>query len=111
MMALELEFMRTSQAAMVSIVGLAAVLGGVLASPRLRTVAGGLPVAHRSHRRPLQIGFAVSVLIVLLVAVAHRLNISEGAILVGPDLAVVWQAMMAIGLLWLPVLVCEATAI
>jgi hypothetical protein len=47
-------------------------------------------------------------LVVLTVAIAHRLNISHGAILVGPDLAVVWQAVLAMALLWSPVLVYEA---
>ncbi len=59
-------------------------------------------------RQPLQICFAVSLLIVLGVAVAHRLNLGRGAILVGPDLAVVWQAAIAIMVLWLPILVYDA---
>jgi hypothetical protein len=59
-------------------------------------------------RQPLQICFAISVLIILAVAVAHRLNLGQGAILVGPDLAVVWQAAFAMVVLWLPILVYDA---
>jgi hypothetical protein len=164
-MALELEFMRTGEAAVVSLFGVAAVLGGVLAWARRpeqadRRLALGVavvltvligciyvlavavgwwagayfesPIVVQASilvvvtlpgcvlwlagyqwltdhtRQPLQICFAVSLLIVLTVAVAHRLNLGQGAILVGPDLAVVWEAAMAIALLWLPILVYEA---
>jgi hypothetical protein len=59
-------------------------------------------------QQPLQICFAVTLLIVLAVAIAHRLNLGQGAILVGPDLAVVWQAAIAMVVLWLPILAYEA---
>jgi hypothetical protein len=59
-------------------------------------------------RQPLQIWFAISLLIVLMVAIAHRLNVGRGTILVGPDLAIIWQAVIGVALLWLPILLYEA---
>jgi hypothetical protein len=159
-----LEFLHTGQAGVVSILGLLAVVGGVLAWARRpeqadRRLALGVAVVLTlligfvylvavgvgwwagayfetpvlvqacvlvvvalpgcvlwlagyqwltDHtRQPLQICFAASLLIVLAVAVAHRLNLGRGAILVGPDLAVVWQAAIGIFLLWLPILAYE----
>jgi hypothetical protein len=64
-------------------------------------------LADHNHQ-PLQICFAISLLVVLAVAAAHRLNLGRGAILVGPDLAVVWQAAIGMLLLWLPILLYEA---
>src|SRR5438270_1729935 len=55
----------------------------------------------------LQIYVAVSVLIVLGVAVAHRLNLGRGKILVGPDWTVLYEAVIGELLAWIPVLVLE----
>jgi hypothetical protein len=59
-------------------------------------------------RQALQIYVAVSVLLVLTVALAHRLNLGRGAILVGPDLTVVLDAVIGLVLLWIPVIIYEA---
>jgi hypothetical protein len=59
-------------------------------------------------RQPIQIYVVVSLLLVLAVAIAHRLNLGRGQILVGPDLTVVIDAVVAQILLWIPVLVYEA---
>src|SRR6266852_4588188 len=58
-------------------------------------------------RQPVQIYIALSLLLVLAVAVAHRLNIGQGQILVGPGYAVVVEAVFAMLILWIPVLVYE----
>ncbi len=60
------------------------------------------------HHQALQICFAFSLLTILAVAIAHRLNLGRGAILVGPDLAIVWQAALGMLLLWLPIAMYEA---
>jgi hypothetical protein len=57
--------------------------------------------------QPVQIYFAISVLLVLGVAIAHRFNLGQGTILVGPGSAVVVQAAVAQIILWIPVLVYE----
>jgi hypothetical protein len=58
-------------------------------------------------RQPVAIYVAVSLLIVLAVAIAHRLNIGQGQILVGPGYAVVVEAVFGMLVLWVPVLVYE----
>jgi hypothetical protein len=59
-------------------------------------------------RQPVQIYIAVSLLLLLAVALANRLNIGQGAILVGPGATIVVEAAIGQGILWLPVLVYEA---
>ncbi|HEX8968683.1 MAG TPA: hypothetical protein VF937_12435 [Chloroflexota bacterium] len=58
-------------------------------------------------RQPVQTYLAVSVVLVLAVAIAHRLNIGQGQILVGPGYAVVVEAVFGMLILWVPVLVYE----
>ncbi|MGI9146836.1 MAG: hypothetical protein ACR2IK_09855 [Chloroflexota bacterium] len=69
-------------------------------------LAGFRVLADRT-RRPVPIYVAVSLLLVLVVAVAHRLNIGQGQILVGPGYAVVVEAVLAMLILWIPVLIYE----
>ena len=69
-------------------------------------LAGYRWLADRT-RQPVQIYVALSLLLVLAVAVAHRLNIGQGQILVGPGYAVVVEAVFAMLILWIPVLVYE----
>jgi hypothetical protein len=69
-------------------------------------LAGYRWLTERS-RQALQVYLAVSLLLVLAVAVAHRLNLGQGKILVGPEWAVLFEAL-ALGLVaWVPVLVYE----
>jgi hypothetical protein len=55
----------------------------------------------------LQIYVAVSLLIALAVALAHRLNLGQGKILVGPDWTVLYEAVIGELLAWVPVLIFE----
>lgn len=58
-------------------------------------------------RQPVQIYVAISLVLLVAVAVAHRLNLGQGAILVGPGSTVVLEAAIGQVILWLPVLVYE----
>lgn len=58
--------------------------------------------------QPVQIYVALSLIVVLGVAVAHRMNLGRGHILVGPDLTVVLIAIIGAMVFWLPVLLYDA---
>jgi hypothetical protein len=89
----------------------AVVQGAILLSTSLLgwTVwLGGYRWLSEHSRQPLQIYVAISLLLVLAVAIAHSLNLGRGAILVGPGLTVVLDAAIGQVLLWIPVIIYEA---
>ena len=70
-------------------------------------LAGYEWLADRSHQ-PVQIYIAISLLLIWAVALAHRLNLGKGLILVGPDLTIVVVAAVGQLVLWIPLVVYEA---
>jgi uncharacterized membrane protein len=69
-------------------------------------LAGYRWLIERSNQA-LQIYVAVSLFIALAVAIAHRLNLGRGKILVGPDWTVLYDAIFGELLAWVPVLIFE----
>lgn len=69
-------------------------------------LAGYRWLIERTHQA-LQIYVAISLLVALAVAIAHRLNLGQGKILVGPDWMVLYQAIVGELLAWVPVLLFE----
>jgi len=53
------------------------------------------------------IHIAASLLLVLAVAIAHRLNLGGGQIVVGPDLTIVLDAVLVVLGLWVPLVIYE----
>lgn len=70
-------------------------------------LAGYQWVSERSHQ-PIQIYVALSLLLALAVAAAHRVNLGQGKILLGPDWTVLFDALLVLAVLWIPILGYEA---